>query len=352
MEKKKRNRIIIGISIFCVIYVIFALRPLGTELHLSPEWTVSIDRLKEKKDGDVPIPFQLGQSIGYFTEDGRIITSLTYPFNSAISSTYYATYGADNIKTSFFRADGNEAGSISIPGFPFFDEDRIFVFLPGGSAVVQCDMDGKKRWEYESYAPITSFASSKGGTVIGFADGVIVSLTPDGSIDQRYSPGGSETDIILGTGISEDGSLIACISGQNQQRFVVSARNGEHSKIIFHEYLPQDFNRQVMVKFNRKSDTVYYNYNGGLGILSLDRLKSSHIPLEGYVVQIEEAEMDGMVFILSRKDRRFTVTVLEPFAHPVATFQFDAESAFIQVRDNALFVGRDNKISKLSISKR
>lgn len=352
MEKKKRNQIIAAISVFCIIYVIFALRPLGSELHLSPEWTVSIDRLKDEREGDSRIPFRLGQTIGYFTEDGRILSSYTYPFNSSISGTYYTTYGADNTSTTFYRADGEKAGTISIPGFPFFDEDRIFMFLPGGTAVMQCDEAGNKLWEYESYAPITSFASSSGGTVIGFADGIIASLAPDGSIDQRYAPGGSETGIILGTGISGDGAYIACISGLKQQRFVVSERNGEHSKIIFHEYLPADFNRQTMVKFNRRSDTVYYNYNGGLGVLSLGRLKSSHLPLEGYVVQIEESPELDMVFVLSRKDKRCTVTVLEPFDHIVATFQFDAESSFIQVRDSALFVGRDNKISKLSVSKR
>ena len=67
MEKNtKRNRVIIGMVIFCLLYILLAFRPLSTELHLVPDWTVNINDLQRSDSSDVSklIPFRLGQSIG------------------------------------------------------------------------------------------------------------------------------------------------------------------------------------------------------------------------------------------------------------------------------------------------
>jgi hypothetical protein len=353
MERKAKYTILVPIAIvFCILYLFFALRPLGTELHFSPDWTVDIAQVKERKQDDELIPFRLGQNIGYFTSDGRVVSSLTFPFKAAISDKWYALYGADNVGIPFFSADGTQAGTLTTYGFPYFEDDRIYDFLPGGSSFVQCDNIGNIQWRYEYYAPITAFDSSEGGTVAGFADGTITSFTKDGKVSQQFAPGGSDFPIILGTGISKSGNLIACVSGQKKQRFVLSQKDGDHSKIIFHEFLDKDQTKQVIVKFNKKDDMVYYDYNGSLGIVDVKKLKSSHIPLEGSIVQIEESDVDSLMFILSRTGSMYTVTALEPFDHPAASFTFKANAAFIQVRGNALFVGKDNKISRMTISRK
>ncbi|MBR1912128.1 MAG: hypothetical protein IJ828_07205 [Treponema sp.] len=352
MKNKKLLKPLAGLSLFCLIYIIISLKPLGHELHLTPDWAVTIDRVQEKKDGDILIPFRLGQTIGYFTEDGRVIQATPYPHNATISSSYYTTYGADNKETDIFNTDGDKVGTITVPGFPFFDEDRIFMFLPGGTALAEFDESGTRKWNYEHYAPITAFDSTSKGSVVGFSDGLIVSFDSDGNLDQQYYPGGSEIEIILGAGISKNGKYIACICGQKQQRFAVSEKNGEHSKIIFHEYLPKDFSRQVAVAFNNASDTVYYNYNGGIGIVDLTTQKSAHIPVSGIVSQIEESTEEDLVFVLSHDGKAYTVTVIEPFNHVAGTFSFDADYTFMQLRGNKLFLGKNNKIFRITISKK
>ncbi len=349
---KKARTIAICIAVFSVFYVFLALRPLSTELHLAPEWTEDISHLQEKKDDDILLPFHLSQSMGYFTPDGRIVSLIMFPFKGAISESYYAAYSADSSSVDFFKSDGSKAGVIEEYGFPYFADDKIFVFLPGGSSFVQCNSEGKREWLYESYAPVTAFSSSEGGTVAGFADGTLVSFAQDGTIDQKFMPGGSKYSVILGAGISKDGKTVACVSGQNQQRFVVARKNGEHSQIIFHEYLPDDFNNQVVVAFNDAMDTVYYNYKGGIGIVDLKHLKSSHLPLEGLVTQIVESKKNNLIYVLSRNAEEYTVTIIEPFDNLVGSFHFKAKSAFVQVKDDMLFIGRDNKISRLSVSRK
>lgn len=342
------------IAVFCFLYIIFSFKPLGKELHLSPDWTIAIDRdgADSGSEGEL-VPFKLGQAVGYFTEDGKMASCIPFNFNAAISPSYYAIYNSDNSRTHIRTPDGHIALSLEAPGFPYFSEDRIFVFFPNGNSVAQFDISGQKLWEYEDYSPITAFASSAGGSVIGFADGQLVSILPGGKIDQQYYPGGSEISIVYGAAISDDGSLIACISGLRSQRFVVSRReSGEHPKVIFHEYLPADSNTPRMVKFNGDAGMVFYNYNGGLGIADLKEARSAHIPLPGTVVQIEESKEFGLMFILSRDKNEYTVTVLEPFDQVLSTTSFTADHSFLLVRGEHVFIGRDNKISRLTVSRR
>lgn len=353
MNVKGKSRFLIPAAIiFCILYIFLATRPLSTELHFIPDWTEDISLIRERKAEDTLIPFRLGQNIGYFTPDGRIVSAVTFPNKAAVSDTWYAVYGSDNSATPFFHADGTPAGTINAYGFPFFDEDRIYVFLPGGSSLMKCDAQGNKIWQYESYAPITAFSSSSGGTAVGFADGQIVSFTNTGDISQQFAPGGSNLSVILGVSISKNGNLVACVSGQEKQRFVLAERDGSHSKIIFHEYLDKEQTRQVLIKFNQKDDTVYYDYNGSLGIVDIKRLKSSSIKLDGSIIQIEESSVDNLVFILSRNGSTYTVTALEPFDHPAGSFSYKAQSSFIQIRGDELFVGKDNKISRITISRK
>ena len=300
-NKAMRNRIL-GVAAFCFLYIVLALRPLSTELHLTPEWTEGITRVQGGSSAQETIPFKLGQNMGFFTPEGKITNLVTYPFKASISDSYYTSYSANNTSTDFFLPSGEKAGTIKEAGFPFFDEDRIYVFLPGGSSFVQCSSSGERQWAYESYCPVTAFSSSAGGTVAGFADGTLVSFTKDGGVDQKFQPGGSNFSVILGAGISKSGDTVACVCGQDQQRFVVAQKSGEHSKIIFHEYLEKASVKQELVKFNSKDNVVYYGYEGGLGVVDLEKMQSYKLPLNGHVVQIQENEEETLAFILSSEN--------------------------------------------------
>ncbi len=328
------------------------MRPNGTEIHFTPEWTEDIHHIQKANAGDKRIPYRLNNSVGYFTEEGKIDSCMNFPFKAAISDKWYCTYLQNNTGADFFLSDGTKSGTIEETGFPFIDEDRIYVMLPGGTSFSKIDDEGKRQWAYENYSPITAFSSSKGGTVAGYADGSIISFDREGKISQKFNPGGSDIEVILGADISEDGNIIACVSGQNNQRFVVAERNAGHSRIIFHEYLGSQLNRQTLVKFTRKSDFVYYNFKGGLGIVNLATSATKKIPISGKILQIEFSDDDELVFVLSRDKSEFTITVLEKNTHQMASFNFKGDSSFIQTRNKSLFVGRNNKISRISISRK
>ena len=44
--------------------------------------------------------------------------------------------------TVFYNADGSKAGVIEASGFPYFEGDLVYVFLPGGCSFSKCTEDG------------------------------------------------------------------------------------------------------------------------------------------------------------------------------------------------------------------
>jgi hypothetical protein len=354
--KLKKNVFLLTLSIclLMVIYILSAARPLGKELLITPEWTINIGRAPEgsSPQSSLQLPFRLGQVMGYFTADGKITLATTFPYKATISSHYYAQYGSDNPETAFFNTDGTQAGTITYNGFPFFDDDRIFTFLPGGSSFIQCKPDGSESWSYEGVMPITAFSSSPSGCVAGFADGTIRTFSSDGRILQEFSPGGSDFSVILGTDLSSDGKYLACISGLNRQRIVLAKCDKEHCTITFFKYFDKNLTRQTLVKFSKKSDVLYYNYAGGLGIVNCASGSHTEMPVKGKIITIQESDIGNTVYVLGKNDNEYSVYIIEEFDNMVGSFSFTADNAFILTSGNSLFVGRDSQISRLTLSKK
>ena len=59
-----------------------------------------------------------------------------------------------------------------------------------------------------------------------------------------------------------------------------------------------------------------------------------------------------MVFALSKDKNTYLVSIIEPFDHTVACFDFEGSNGFIMVRGDSLYVGRDTNISKLTVSRK
>jgi hypothetical protein len=406
--KKKKRLFVATIVSLCVLYVLMAARPLSREIHFVPVWTIDADNstrterlsIKEKQDlaeksaktppasgddvaadaadaeagenqasgtpapssvvdvADVPselfadsIPFKLGQLVGYFTKNGRMLSRVTFPFKASVSPLHYSIYETHSAKIPVYSPNGELVTEIKQTGFPYFAGDKIFMFLPGGSSFSKISDGGDVLWTYEGRAPITAFSSSRDGLLAGFADGRMISFDKDGNNVLEFVPGGSDYPVILGAGISNSGNYLAAISGHSNQRFVLAEKKGDRAKIIFHKEFDNELSRQMLVKFRQDESAVYYSCSDGLGVVNCRSLESSVIPLEGDILSIQEDE-DGTVFVLSKDDSSYSVSVIEAYNVYSGSFSFDAEAAFMSVKDGSLFVGHDSKISRIDIQRK
>lgn len=350
-NKKNISFYIFASIIFCILYILFAIKPLGTEHQFNPEWKIDVTNPSTVKaeEGDKLLPFKLGQTLGYFTQDGKVTTFVSFPMKASISSNFYTFYNTNNSEAEYFTPDGKSFGKITISGFPMIDDDRIFVFLPGGTSFVTCDNQGKRKWEYGGTVPITAFDSSKNGIVVGFADGNICEFNLSGNLIQRFSPGGSDIPVILGAAVSASGEYIATISGQNKQRFVLAKKDGAQTKITAHEFLQSTNAVQKLVKFSNDDSSVFFASQNMLGIANVKTGKIKHLSINGQAIAIQES--GNTAFILTKANEKYTVYIVENYSTLTGFFSFSAEHAFILADENRLYVGKDSTISCLSISK-
>ena len=349
--KKSRSFYIILAAILSVLFILFAVKPLSTEYQFIPEWKIDVTNpnLKQADSNQKIHHYKLGQTLGYFTEDGKITNFVSFPFKASVSEYYYTTYNTNNKSSQIFNPDGTEKSRINISGFPMIDNENIFVFLPGGSAFVMCDSDGNRMWEFSGAVPITAFDSSKSGVACGFADGTVRVLDLTGRVIQNFIPGGSDYPVILGVAISNAGDMIATVSGQNKQRFVLAKKNGTQTKIIFHEFLDISDPSQKLVKFSDNDNYVYYVSGDKLGIVDTQTKKHIHINISGQAISLREN--NNSVFLLTKDQNKYTVYTVEKFATLTGSFSFEANNTFIHAYDDALYVGKDYTISKLHIKK-
>lgn len=236
-------------------------------------------------------------------------------------------------------------------GFPYFTDSAAYLFLPGGMAFSQINDDGTKSWSYEYTAPITSFSDSASGCTAGYADGRLIFFNTEGEIVFSTKPGGSDYEIILGAAVSGDGACTACISGLGQQRFVLYKTAANQTKIVFHEYLEGNLREQTFVKYSDYRNRVFANEKNGLLVVDTEQLTSTHIALEGKILDIKELENANLYAVLTRNDGSFTIYLFEGDSALLGSFSFEASFACISTDSDSLYVGRDSEISKLEIAK-
>ncbi len=352
MKTKKH----IGLALFLIllisiIYIILAAKPLNKEYSFTPVWKISTANPVTNENASKPKSyFKLGQTLGYFDEDGNISLYKTFPSKVSISDYYFATYNSEAENTEFFNSDGSKAGVIEACGFPYFSENLIYVFLPGGCSFSKCSETGKILWTFEGTFPITAFVAKEKYTAIGLSNGTIKVLNNEtGSTEIDFAPGGSDYPVILGIDISEDGQYIASISGHNQQRFVLSHREENQQKIIYHKFFEHDSPYRTIVHFTKDGKRVFYNFYKGLGIYNLDTKNEKTLELQDKLISIRET--DDLTVLMGKEKDKYTVSIIDNTDTLEGSFSFTADSAFLHAENNNIYLGKDNSISKIFISR-
>ena len=345
-----------GTIIFLLVYLLLAAIPMGRDFYFEPTWVRS---LPENPDQQIPADqnlstigaesFVLGNSFGYFSGEGTLAFTGSTDKHVAISPLGWAVYPHDAEETIItMTADGSHI-TIPEPGYVHLQRDRIYLFHPGGNRVTKYAPSGTPLWTRAHSAPITAFNSSASGTVLGYADGNLSAIDPDGTTLCSFWPGGSDHEIILGTAMSEDGSLIACVSGIDRQRFIVAQRMSNQYRIVYHCYLDGNLRRQVYVNFEESGQHVFFETATGLGVFDSTTMDSRVIPVPGRIIATGSGQGYPVFTVLTQHDNRFTLSALEHPDHLVARTEFSGQHAFLRQEGTVVYLGIDNRISRIDI---
>jgi hypothetical protein len=356
--------IVTGSVIFLAIYMFVAAIPIGPDVSFSPVWTRDITSVPalpvagvENKNaasaGSFKTagyePFVLGNRFGYFRPDGTILGCTQTDSRISASANAWTVYSENARNTNVYNPDGSLRMTVPGSGFVHLDGERTYLFIPGGDAVSQFAPDGKALWTREHTAPITAFNSSPSGTVIGYADGMLALMRADGGEAFAFYPGGSNYEIILGAAISEDGSLVACVSGIDRQRFIlISVKDGQH-KIIYHVWLEGDVREQAFVDFEKNGNFAFFQTAKGLGIADVKKRAVEFVSIPGTVHAVGECPGDSLFVVLSSLEDSYILSAIERPNHLIAKMTFRAKDAFLIQRETNIFLGLDGAISRIDI---
>ena len=351
MKTKKDNSLAIILSIiFIVLYIILAAKPLAKEYSFTPVWKIDTTAKTQEDSAATAIPFKLNQTAGYFSEDGKLLYAKPYPSKAAVSESFYSLYNTSGSEIPIYKKNGELYAKIQASGFPFFENDNLFVFLAGGSSFAKYSTEGKQQWLYEGIFPITAFKSTKKYTAVGFADGKIKLFdNQTGSVIMTYEPAGSNYPIVIGIAVSNDGQYIASVSGQEEQRFVIAKNENSKSKIIYHEFLESDLTRRTQVYFSQDGKRVLFDSGNKLGIYDFEKDKPYYVNINKQIISVEESE--NLIFLLGKAQNEYTVYLIEKTNVLEGSFTFNANNAFIKTYNEALYVGKDSTISKIAIER-
>lgn len=343
-----------GSIVFLLVYLFLAAVPLGPDFYLEPSWVrqITADPEKELQDEILPdtaVPFRLGTMYGYFTPDGTIRMARDSSERIAISGHGWTTYPHNAQKTAISFTDGSADAIVDAPGYVHFHKERMYLFHPGGNGVSAINDSANILWTREHTAPITAFNSSPAGTVIGYADGNLTAVSPSGEILFSFWPGGSDYQVILGTAISNDGQLIACISGIERQRFIVAQRMSNQYRILFHVYLDGNLRREAYINFEQDGRFIFFETAEGLGIFDSKELESRILPITGTIEATGEDTAGSVFTVLAGENGTFTLYAIEQPDHIVGSANFPGSNAFLVQQGTTLFLGVDRSIMRIDI---
>lgn len=368
--KGKNKFIFIGVIIILVIYIFAAAVPMREDVYLMPDWAspipkvqngqiysgeaaASFDELKQRFDGKSPIVFSLGESFGYFTEDGKILRSEIAEDRFTASSYAWTKYPQKPLFTDIYTPEEFDLEKpflrIDKPGYVYLDNDRIFLFEPEGSSLSQYDNTGKKLWHYTHTFPITAFQSSKAGCVIGHSDGLLVCLDSDGNSLFSFYPGGSTYQSIMGAAISEDGKQVLCLCGLNKQRVVLINISGNQHKIIYHSYFEKDLRRQAFASFDKSGDFAVFESAEGIGIVDCKNLTLSIIKEEGFISGLGFQNKNNLLTVLLQKEDECSILLIDPPNFMIGKTKFKSKNAFLIQKEDKIYIGTDDKIAALDV---
>ncbi|MFP3089021.1 PQQ-like beta-propeller repeat protein [Treponema sp. TIM-1] len=356
MVKKKQKYWIIAVFLLFMFYAFIAGRPIPVETILTSQWLRSLESdYPDFEDTGPLIPFELGGRFGYVDSQGNFALNRIKGGYVSLSKDRWAEYQA--MPESIEVRDPLNSRIVTIKnsrGYPKFLDNRVFIINYEQTSLSLVDESGTVQWTHDFAAPLTYMDAAAGLIVTGSLDGTVELLDGNGRlVFPPFEPGGSRYSVILGCRISRDGSKLAMVSGIDPQRFLLLGRFGDSYKVIYHEFLPQGFRREVHIAFIDNDNRVVFERNGGLGVYTIQTRKSLFLPLDGDIHAIDGSGDDGLLFVItSESEFRKNLVVIRLPETKIIEAPFISQAVFLGRQDSRVFIGGGTTMVSFELDKK
>lgn len=217
----RRVPALIWILLLSVAYQFLGSGRLGREVSLAPEGMQRFASGDPTRQNGIPYgSFALAGSAGFLDGAGNLVASMKADGVSAIGNDRWASAKLDSPGYTVLSPGGGMIHNVAAPGFPLFSAGREFSLRPDQRGIAEVDETGRQKWSVEFPSILTSFSATGELAAAGMLDGSISLIGKDGKAFARGIPGASRIACIYGIALSDDGAMVAVVSGKDPQRLV------------------------------------------------------------------------------------------------------------------------------------
>jgi hypothetical protein len=352
-EKKKHGWKVL-LALGGIAYFFIAAKPLQREFSMAPIWALDLgkDVAAASPMPDAKRPFTLGKRFGYYSEDGRMLKSALAKDQAALSSSLWAEFSGDADEIAFSSPEGKRVFSLSDPGRPFFESDRLFVSSPDANGIAEYSAAGAALWSRDISAIATCFDANRDCVAVGGLEGRLIVLSADGSLLCDYSPGGSRIPIILGCSLSADSSMVALVSGIDRQRFIILEKKGDSYRLAYHAYLDTDFRRRVFVDFSADGRYVFVEGDSAIRVHDIKTGKTARLPLAGRLMAVRSSAQDDRLLILSTGQGQGRIQVVRGLSAILFDSALPGSDLFLEREGSSVFLGCQDHVMRIDMGNR
>jgi len=367
-EIGKKRLAAAGAAAAGLIYFFVCAFPLQKELILVPAWTRNLaqapvaplpirglagaSKSSKSPEASSSIPFRLGGSYGYFTAEGSLLFAATAAYGVAMAPDAFATYERVSEGFSIKSPAGVELAKASIAGYPFFAAGRRFVIGPDQSTVCELGRAGTAAWTYRFPSIVTAFDASPTLAAFGLMDGSVVGLDRSGVEKLNFAPGGSRIPGVYGVAVAPDGLMVAAITGLGNQRLVVMEKRSAAYRVAYHRYLSSDYRRPVYIAFTPDGGELAYEAPEGVGVYDRATRSESLVSVPANSRLGLTLRKGGIMVLLSGEAEKKRLVCAALPDRRIVDVSFQAREAFIETRDDSLFLGADQDIVRMDLQER
>lgn len=272
----------------------------------------------------------------------------TAMYDVAVASEYFVNYSRINENLVISNSKGNFETVLGTPGYPYFSKDRLFILSPEQNSLSEWSIEGDKKWEITNISPITDIEASDSGVALGLLDGRVKYIEKSKQLF-TYRTRGSKHPVILGCSLSANSNYIGIISGISPNKLTLLKRAGDSFQEIYARDLGTDRRKPVFVDFSPKGRYLLSEDKQSISIYDIEAQQAHAFPVTGDIWYAHTHEDTRRTAVLSRTGKTFSLEVLEMPRSIITRVDWNAETAFLDMKENKLFIGSDGRVFRIDV---
>lgn len=351
--KKKRKKKLLYLFLL-LIYFLVAPEIENRQIAIIPAWRTSIGTLNEVApvEDSVAIPFRIGNAFGYFDESGKVVYRDSVYYNATQTDSKFINYPKVSDNFVINKYDGSFIANIEDGGFPFFINNRLFVFSQNSKVVSEWDTQGKKLFDYESESEITSCDVNDKTFIAGFVDGSVVIGDEDAKFTKLVKPEISRINTVYGVAISADSDYVAVISGIDPQyMFLMKKKNSEYARVYTYQF-GDELRYSRYISFSDDGKYLYFEEGSTFYCYDILSKKLSSVDIGKKITGISYIEEAGYFGLTAENGSDSPIFyIVYPDCKILYAKSFTSENYFMANRENRIFLGSGDNIYAVDIVK-